>query len=298
MASQKKLALLRARYLADREKLLARSVSALQIKLYETVYNNYLSSIQQDNGRILNNSTNLELIKGLDGIYRDFNNREQTKTLHQYSSDLLNIPNVNTHYFRPLTDSDPIIVSSAKQSKEFISKHLGIDDHGMIKQGGYIDKFLTDKTGLRAIKKTVLKSLTRGEEPRLFQQRLQETIMGNKKSLGTFERYYKNFAYDTYQKFDRATGDIFAENIGLKYFIYSGTLIKTSRQFCDDHAGKIFSTEDAQQWIEMLNEPDGPIYDEETYDPLEDLGGYGCRHSKDYVSNSFAERNKEKFANR
>jgi hypothetical protein len=66
-----------------------------------------------------------------------------------------------------------------------------------------------------------------------------------------------------------------ADDVGLRYFKYSGNIIKTTRKFCERRAGKIFTIEEAQTWQQEQGQglPVIPY-----------LGGYNCRHSMVFMT--------------
>lgn len=59
-----------------------------------------------------------------------------------------------------------------------------------------------------------------------------------------------------------------AEELELTHFLYSGGLIKTSREFCSQRAGNIYTFAEAKTWD---NEQGLPV--------IPYLGGYNCRHA-------------------
>ena len=71
-----------------------------------------------------------------------------------------------------------------------------------------------------------------------------------------------------------------AEDLGLNYFLYAGGLIKTSREFCIERAGKVFSVAEAKNWD---NGQDLPV--------IPYLGGYNCRHTMVFMDLEKAKEN-------
>lgn len=70
------------------------------------------------------------------------------------------------------------------------------------------------------------------------------------------------------------------EQLGLDYFLYAGGLIKTSRPFCQERAGKIFSVAEAKTWDNGQGLPVIPY-----------LGGWNCRHTMVFMDLEKAKAN-------
>jgi hypothetical protein len=98
-------------------------------------------------------------------------------------------------------------------------------------------------------------------------------------------RYYSRWTYDIYSQYQRVAANKVRQKIGLKYAIYQGGLIETSRSFCNSRNGKVFSEKEIASWssLEWQGKP------ETGYDPITDLGGYNCRHRLDWISDELAE---------
>jgi hypothetical protein len=125
-----------------------------------------------------------------------------------------------------------------------------------------------------------------------FRVELREHIQGNPKQplSGGLQQYYRGYAYDTYMRVDRLNQDLFAKDLGLRYFIWTGGLIKSSRPLCIEANDKVVdSSKFGGLRFEDLQEKYRPGLDED-WQPLIDLGQYNCRHYKSYVLDSVAER--------
>jgi hypothetical protein len=75
--------------------------------------------------------------------------------------------------------------------------------------------------------------------------------------------------------FEREIGIRLGESLGVKHYYYSGTLIKTSRPFCIERAGRVFSIDEINAWPPQQGLP-ANVY----------LGGYNCRHRLSPVSDA------------
>lgn len=97
-------------------------------------------------------------------------------------------------------------------------------------------------------------------------------------------RYYSRWTHDIYSQYQRVASNKVRIKIGLKYAFYQGGLIETSRSFCNQRNGKVFSEKEILSWngLEWVGKP------EIGYDAITDLGGYNCRHRLDWISEELA----------
>lgn len=77
--------------------------------------------------------------------------------------------------------------------------------------------------------------------------------------------------------FERAVTLAKADEFGVDLFLYAGGLIKTSREFCIERAGKVFSRDEIESWDNGQGLP-----------TLLYLGGYNCQHDLQPVSPALA----------
>ena len=110
-----------------------------------------------------------------------------------------------------------------------------------------------------------------------------QDILGLKERSGVLNKYYRQFLYDNIMQFDRIVSNMFAEQNGLKYFIYDGGLIDTSREFCIHRNGLLFNSENIDDWASDPTLPATP-----NYVPINDMGSYGCRHYPTWVTDEKA----------
>jgi len=75
----------------------------------------------------------------------------------------------------------------------------------------------------------------------------------------------------------------------LEHFIYTNSLIDTSRDFCIHRAGKAFTMKETEDWV---NDPELPISDKwkATYNPLLHMGGFNCRHFPKFITKETYDR--------
>jgi hypothetical protein len=173
--------------------------------------------------------------------------------------------------------------------QKVIADRLGIGDKTQLKEGGYMDNLLKDNKVRSDIKKMSLREVMKGSGFKDFKQGLQQFIVGDEEKLGAFKQYYRNYAYDVYVQVDRDESMLMATDLVLQCFFYEGTIIDTSRPFCKERAGKLFTVEEAQAW-----ESDPWIQNAlkkgfiTSYNPVADMGLWACRHVPRFVSNEVA----------
>lgn len=294
--TQKELAKLRANYLIKREEILKGKVSSLQAVLFEKVYNQYLSALEQEDGKLINSLSNRNLIAGLDKIYKQFNISNNVPVVKSFIKDLNGIHDLNISYFDIISKEKTKV--SAPIVKASIDNKLGLKPDGSVKPNGFTDKFINDLSTLKKIKKLTSQALTKNKPFNEFREDLKTYIEGNPKikDSGGLHQYYRNNAYDTMHQVDRLTQQEFGKRLGLRYFVYTGGLIKTSRDFCIHYNGRILNAEEFSQLKRSdlpPNQQEG--IPEEDWKPLLELGGFGCRHSVDWVADSFADNFKAEY---
>jgi len=84
--------------------------------------------------------------------------------------------------------------------------------------------------------------------------------------------YSGQIVQDALMGFDGQFAKFRADEIGLTSYIYYGTIIRDSRDFCVEHVNKVFTEDEARElWQQEWQGKSGS-------DPFLDRGGYNCRH--------------------
>ena len=84
--------------------------------------------------------------------------------------------------------------------------------------------------------------------------------------------YSGQIVQDALMGFDGQFAKFRADEVGLTSYIYYGTIIRDSRDFCVEHVNKVFTEEEARElWQQDWQGKSGS-------DPFLDRGGYNCRH--------------------
>jgi hypothetical protein len=115
---------------------------------------------------------------------------------------------------------------------------------------------------------------------------LREQLYDKVVNKGMAQKYYSRWTHDIYSQYQRVGANQVRKKLGLKYAIYQGGLIESSRPFCEQRNGKVFSEEEIEKWINLNFEGKPDV----GYNPIADLGGYNCRHRLDWISEELAKK--------
>lgn len=262
------------------DKLEAR-VQTGQRELLKRVLNDFVDKMDKDeDGNIKNTLENKRRFSMFDNVYNRFAKDNGLAVVQSIADGVTRIVDFNANYFSAFAGSAQLGAINSNV-KETLTAWLGLTTRGNVEPNGYLDTLIKDATVKNQIKNIVLKSVVSQAGYFETKKALQNHIEGTPDKLGALQRYYRNFAYDTFSVVDRTNGKIFADKLKFNYAIYEGGLIETSRKFCEDHNGKVFSREEIAKF--KPTEAIGP-----GYDPFTDLGGYGCRHHLNWVPDSVA----------
>lgn len=111
---------------------------------------------------------------------------------------------------------------------------------------------------------------------------LSQKVVGNKLA----QKYFSRWTHDLYSQMQRVGANRMRIELGLRFAIYQGGLIATSRDFCEERNRQCFSDEEIMKWKELDWEGKPEI----GYNPIIDCGGYNCRHRLDWISDEMAKR--------
>jgi len=109
-------------------------------------------------------------------------------------------------------------------------------------------------------------------------------VYGRTTTGDSFAKYASLLVTDSIMGFDGQFAKYRADELGLSSYLYYGSLIKDSRDFCRKHAGKVYTE---QQIIDIWNNDTGQGRDQGS--PFIVRGGYNCRHSWQPVDPSWVD---------
>ena len=279
--------------LNDRQRARLKALNDVEKALFASVWEQMMRELSDDGGRITSKKGFVSLAKAIDKVFDSIEAEHLGGLVTGTAADMKEVLEASTEQFRPLARGKD--VASIRDSVQAtMRKRLGIDEEWKPIRKGYLDDLVSNRAARDEVKKLVAKGVAGGIPMRKLEKALKVQIQGTKNTAGVLEKNIGGFVLDAYQVADRVASNEFAKRLGLRYFIYSGGLIETSRPFCRKRNNKVFTTEEAERdWpkdstlprTKAEKEAGGPPDD---YSPLEDCGRWNCRHRIMYIDEQAA----------
>lgn len=262
---------------------LDKALQELQRDLFELLVTEFLTGLETTDGALKTTVGNLARVSAIDRLFDRFRRGGINSLLDGFAARLDEITAAVADYFR--IGWAPSRVDRIAEVNTAIHAVIGIKDGELI-PGGYLDRLAQGEELRNALKKYMTTSIANRASLRSLTSGLSLLVKGSKDADGILQRHYRQYAYDTFNQVRELKARQFAESLGIRHFIYQGSVIETSRKFCRKRAGKVFTTKQAEGW---KNDPD--LIDKKTaatYNPLIERGRHNCRHWIDYISEETA----------
>lgn len=257
------------------------SVSAAQRDMLNSFMTGFVDMLQRDeNGNIASNTYNQNMLTTIDQLYNNFAKKHNVLIMAALMKGVDGVLNFNNKYFSTLTEKSRLTPIKA-QAVNNIKAWLGIDGD-KTKTNGYLDTLINNPTVKNQIKDFSVRAVYGRKGWFALKKETEEFINGKEAgSLGAFQKYYRNYTYDLISQVDRATGETYANNLKFEFAIYEGGLMDRSRPFCKEHNGNVYH-------ISEILKFNPPTAKQPNYNPITDLGGYGCRHHLNWIPTALA----------
>lgn len=248
--------------------------------MYDTIMNYMIDELSIKNDRIQFTQNNIGVINKLDQTGKSFGST--LKKIFDYIIE--GIINLFGFTVKDLEKYDVRAVKTGAEVQKRLAKHAATS----------LNQVLNLQVLYSDIKQTAMSLLSRPESIDL--KTLRKVMFNKVVGKGIAEKYYGRWVGDIYSQYNRIGANEVRKDIGLRFAMYQGGLIRDSRSFCEKRNGEVFHEDEVMSWanLEWKGKP------ESGYNPIADLGGYNCRHRLDWVSDELAFRLrpelKEKYA--
>lgn len=271
---------------------LNKKVRRVEASIYRGLIADVVPALKIEEGRIKNTLNNLAKANLIERVFDEVGRDEVNDLVRDYAAYLIEISGKNAEYYYSI-GIDRAKVAAIADSVGLIRRVIGIGEDGKLLQGGYLYRLASAETVREQVKQYVLTSIASGQSLKQFQSGLKGLVQSTDEVDGVLLSYWNNYAYDQFSRVREINNLHFKDEIGLKYFVYQGGLIRTSRKFCIKKNGKVFSEEEAiRDWPK---DPD--LIDKahlSTYNPIIDRGRHNCRHFLMWISNEMAKELKQR----
>lgn len=254
-------------------------VSSAERELFNLAIESIVSTLDFKDGRIVSNATNMgrvNNIRFLDLFYGDKGSGK--RFVDWVFHRLMEVQTATLQYFRII--KSPKFPTVSEQAQKVMYKRIGYDPKKKIyTPGGYFDNLITDKTVERKLKSLLSGAVQSNMDFKEIKARSKNLIVSGEK-LGVLKKQYIDTGvYDVVAEHDRVINNRIGVGLGLKHFIYNGPILETTRDWCRDKVGNVFSESESLLWENETwqgKNPNCPV--------SQCNGGYRCTHIRDYIS--------------
>lgn len=256
------------------------SVLGSEKKLARLVVRGFVSKLDVANGVIANTAKNKGLVALIDKIYSSFLGTSGQDMIDILTGGVDDMEKLNKEYYKAYSTKEQLNKAARAANKE-VQQVLGIDDNGELIQQGYLENLLRDGSVKNKIKNFARRAILTGINAVKFADDMETYITGNDSRNGLLSQYYKPVTGDVIAQADRVTSTVYSNELGLVFALYEGGIVPATRKFCRQRNGKVFHISEILAFSPTVAVPPA-------YNPIIDLGGYGCRHHLNWISTELA----------
>lgn len=271
---------------------LEKRIQGLQRSLWDKILETLYEIVENDGKKLSKEPTSISrALQKLEALLNEFERSNIDPELKLFAAELLEVGGLSVEYYEA-TAKGSATAGAIKKSLDLLRASIGITAAGPLVKGGYLYRLGKTEFVREVLRSYVVNSIVSGRSLADFKNGFKDLVVGNSDTEGALQKYWRQYAYDSYNKAHEVVNLRMSEELQLRFFIYQGSIIKTSRAFCIKRAGKVFSREEALKWKDDpdLIEPST----KDTYNPFIERGRYNCRHFLNWISDELAAEIKKK----
>lgn len=287
--SRPKFSKTRIALVATLENVFSKKIDKLQSKFFRFVLDHYQSNLNVNNNKLKTSIKNLSVATDLNALEDTFFRKETSKVIKWMAHRLVDINGVNELYFRS-NSADYTRQIMDKVERNMLSAYgIKVSTNKLtIKRGGWLHSVARFKDPYTRVKQVALSAVRLGMDINDFKKVIRENVINTK--AASIKHHFNTHATDTFSQYNRQASKQYADKLGMKYFMYNGGIIDTTRFFCEERDGKVFTASEIDKWHLLINKKEGPQWSGGIYNPYDHVGGHNCRHDLDPISNRLAYR--------
>lgn len=242
-----------------------KAIVSVQNKLYDNILLK-LKDLELTDGYIKQNAANRKLIRDVQAEFDDV--IKNSKYIPATRNYLLVIPEINsltTEYFQTISEA-------FQPNKQFLKSLQG----QTIKN---INNLILND-GLQANVKIPLnqileQNVSSGGSYTGMLKQVRDYVKGGEQE-GQLLKYVKTYTTDALFNYARSYMEATTNDLGLDWYLYSGGIIDTTREFCEHRTGKYFHRKEIESWADLEWKGKRPGTTKSSIFVF--LAGYNCRH--------------------
>ena len=268
----------------------ARKATEAQVRLlqavgYTALIEWVIGNIDTKDGNMVYSSKNLGAVAGIYKAFKAWQVDYQGILLGSVLNWAGRIFGANQDYFESFED---VAESIQDKARRITLQRWGYDGKGLI-PGGYFEGLFNNQVIAQKVARLMNQAILQKMPLKEFQKTFRTVFVGTP-GQGMLERHWKTNSFDLYMRLDRTANLIYADELGLNWAVYSGTLEEDSRPFCIARVNKVFNRSQIAEWAGL----DFAGKQKIGYDPFTDCGGFNCRHHLSFISDGLAQKLKAK----
>jgi hypothetical protein len=226
-----------------------------------------------------------QVVSGLSSLERKIYEEDLLSFYQQLGRELQGQAALAGRYFKTLLGGT--IKTYQDSALTTINKRIGMSGD-KISTGGVFAGIARDLSNLSEVKRLATQSIASGQGFETMMRGLRDLYLRQGDGrLGKIERDIRTSVFDVYQQNDRLINKQIAEENGLKHYRYSAGTVESSREFCINRVGQVFTDKEIRSWSSFDWQGKST-----PYDPFVDVGGYNCMHVLDPISQELYEESK------
>jgi len=271
------------------EQALSGKVEGLQRNFYNLVLDYYRSKLSINGNVIKNTTSNLNIITDLSALEESFFKKQTSKLLVWIARRMVEVNGVNRQYFKANSSDYNANIRRRIENNMLAAYGIKVGPKKVtIKKGGWLYGLGQFKDPYLRVKQEALNAVRAGISLDDFRKTIKNAVVDSKTQ--SIKHHFYTHANDTFAEYNRQASKQYADKLNMKYFMYNGGIIDTTRLFCEQRDGKVFTSEEIDKWHLLINRKDGPQWSGGIYNPYTHLGGHNCRHDLDPISDRLAFR--------
>ncbi len=200
---------------------LSAGATAKQDPVYKAVINQS-QKLETRNGAIINNGKNLKLIINIkNNVEKLIVDKRYKEQLKEFAKAYSQVADVQNQYFAQFAAKfTPSKALKALQSSAIQTTLTNLTETGI--QAGITD----------GLKQIMLKNAQSGSSMADLTEQLRDYLLTRDDNPGALERYVRTYSTTAINQFSAEYNKSIADDLGLEWYMYDGSLLETSREFC------------------------------------------------------------------